>query len=164
MVVRFVIQEHHASQLHYDFRLEMEGVLRSWAIPKGPSMNPSDKRLAIQVEDHTLDHIDYEGIIPEGSYGAGTVVIWDKGTYDLLDSEKDRISFHLQGEKLQGAFTLLRLKRSKKGNEWLLIKQKDKYANANWLLETCLTPEKKAALLEKIPPCHTIRKKFTLLR
>ncbi len=123
---RFVVHEHLASRLHYDFRLEMGGVLRSWAVPKGPSMNPADKRLAVAVEDHPLSYIDFEGTIPEGEYGAGTVKIWDQGTYAVLEQEKDKIVFSLAGKKLRGNFALVRLKKGPKGNEWLLIKQKDK--------------------------------------
>lgn len=151
----FVIQEHDSSHLHYDFRLEMDGVLKSWAIPKGPSMNPVDKRLAIQVEDHSLAYKDFEGIIPEGNYGAGKVIIWDRGSYEILEKKADRISFFLKGEKLKGNFTLVRLKRGGKGNEWLLIKQKDRYAKSNWNLQTTLTPEKISQLKEQIPPSNT---------
>jgi len=122
---RFVVHEHRATHLHYDFRLEMGGVLRCWAVPKGPSMNPVDKRLAVAVEDHPLDYIDFEGTIPEGEYGAGVVKIWDRGTYSVLDQEKDKIVFSLAGKKLKGNFALVRLKKGPKGNEWLLIKQKD---------------------------------------
>ena len=125
---RFVVHEHHASHLHYDFRLEMEGVLRSWAIPKGPSMNPADKRLAVAVDDHPLDYIDFEGIIPEGEYGAGIVKIWDRGTVEVLEEGKDKINFFLEGKKLQGNFVLVRLKKGQRGNEWLLMKQKDENA------------------------------------
>ena len=125
MHTRFVIQQHDASHLHFDFRLEMEGVLRSWAVPKGPSMDPTEKRLAVEVEDHPLEYIDFEGTIPEGEYGAGRVLIWDRGTYRLLERRNDKIIFFLEGEKLRGNFALVRLKRSKKGKDWLLIKQKD---------------------------------------
>ncbi len=128
MKYRFVVQEHHASHLHYDFRLEMKGVLRSWAIPKGPSMNPADKRLAVAVDDHPLDYIDFEGIVPEGKYGAGIVKIWDRGTVEVLEQGKDKIIFSLEGKKLQGNFVLVRLKKGQRGNEWLLMKQKDGYA------------------------------------
>jgi bifunctional non-homologous end joining protein LigD len=129
MRLRFVVHEHHASHLHYDFRLEMEGVLRSWAIPKGPSMNPADKRLAVAVDDHPLDYIDFEGTIPEGEYGAGVVKIWDSGTYRLLEEKKDKIVFFLEGKNLKGNFALIRLKKGAKGNEWLLIKERDEYAH-----------------------------------
>ncbi len=153
MALRFVVQEHEATRLHYDFRLEMDGVLRSWAIPKGPSMNPADKRLAVAVEDHVLEHADYEGIIPEGSYGSGPVVIWDQGTYELLEKKDDKLSFQLQGKKLKGAFALVRLKKSRSGNDWLLMKKKDAHAAADWKLKTALTRKKRSELKEKVPPC-----------
>ena len=153
MTCRFVVHEHDSSHLHYDFRLELEGVLRSWVVPKGPSMNPAEKRLALMVADHLLEYIDFEGIIPQGHYGAGAVVVWDTGSYELLELEKERIAFVLRGEKLKGAFTLMRLKGRGKGNEWLLIKRKDEYALPNWKLETGLTPERQAQLTERIPPC-----------
>lgn len=137
----FVVQRHKASQLHYDFRLEMEGVLKSWAVPKGPSMNPADKRLAMMVEDHPYDYKDFKGVIPEG-YGAGIVEIWDKGTYTPVDEKGNiieekklkaslkagSIKFSLKGKKLQGEFALVRLKNIEKGNSWLLIKHRDDYA------------------------------------
>jgi bifunctional non-homologous end joining protein LigD len=121
---RFVIHEHHASHLHYDFRLEIDGVLKSWAIPKGPPIEAAEKRLAVLVQDHPLEYIDWEGIIPNGEYGAGKVLIWDHGTYELIEKKSDKISFSLKGEKLKGDFSLLRLRKGKKGNEWLLIKHK----------------------------------------
>jgi bifunctional non-homologous end joining protein LigD len=138
---RFVVQKHHASHLHYDFRLEIEGVLKSWAVPKGPSMNPLDKRLAMMVEDHPIEYGKFEGIIPKGNYGAGTVMVWDEGTYHAPDiegrKENERILLQglhdgnlkivLEGKKLKGEFALVRMNREK-GNEWLLIKKKDKYA------------------------------------
>ncbi|MBU6382829.1 MAG: DNA ligase [Verrucomicrobia bacterium] len=119
----FVVQKHAATRLHYDFRLEMNGVLKSWAIPKGPSMNPKEKRLAVQVEDHPYDYKDFEGVIPEG-YGAGAVIIWDQGTYTL--EEKNPRSWHitLKGKKLKGGFALVRFR----DKNWLLIKTKDRYA------------------------------------
>jgi bifunctional non-homologous end joining protein LigD len=122
----------------------MDEVLRSWAIPKGPSMNPSEKRLAIQVEDHPMDYIDFEGVIPEGQYGAGPVVIWDSGKYELLEQRKDMIHFLLNGKKLRGGFVFVQLKGRGKGNEWLLIKQKDQHASAKWKLEISLRTQKKA--------------------
>ena len=124
MGLRFVVHQHHVSRMHFDFRLEMEGVLRSWAVPKGPSMNPAEKRLAVQVEDHPLECMDFAGTIPEGEYGAGRVLIWDRGTYRLLERNNDKVVFFLEGEKLRGDFILVRLKRSKTGRDWLLIKQK----------------------------------------
>lgn len=139
--LRFVVQKHHASHLHYDFRLEMDGVLKSWAVPKGPSINPDDKRLAMQVEDHPLAYRAFEGIIPEGNYGAGTVIVWDEGTYQadpdldkagneklLLDGlEHGKLTFVMDGEKLKGTFSLVKMK-GRGENNWLLIKSDDKYA------------------------------------
>ncbi len=152
---RFVVHEHHASRLHYDFRLELDGVLRSWAIPKGPSMNPSERRLALQVEDHLLEYANFEGIIPQGQYGAGAVVIWDSGTYELIEKKGEKITFFLRGEKLKGGFTITLLKGRGKGNEWLLIKKRDAYTCSDWTLNPTLTPEKRASLKERIPPCQT---------
>lgn len=137
----FVIQRHKASRLHYDLRLEMDGVLKSWAVPKGPSLNPKDKRLAMMVEDHPYDYKDFEGVIPEGNYGGGIVEIWDKGTYTNLEkndkvlSEKSvkaglkagSLKFRLKGKKLKGEFALVKLK-GKEENSWLLIKHNDEYA------------------------------------
>ena len=136
----FVVQRHHASHLHYDFRLELDGVLKSWAVPKGPSMNPGDKRLAMMVEDHPFDYRKFEGIIPNGNYGAGVVTIWDKGTYtSLAENHKDdvkalhaglksgNLKFKLNGEKLKGEFALVRLHDAEE-NSWLLIKHNDEFA------------------------------------
>jgi bifunctional non-homologous end joining protein LigD len=138
----FVVQKHAARRLHYDLRLEVDGVLKSWAVPKGPSLNPGDKRLAIQVEDHPFDYRTFEGTIPEGNYGAGEVIIWDQGTYEPEGSEsaaaqlqRGELKFRLHGEKLKGSFVLVKLKRSQKGNEWLLIKHRDDDADPNWSLE-----------------------------
>ena len=160
---RFVIHEHHASRLHYDFRLEMDGVLKSWAVPKGPSMNPADKRLAIMVDDHTLEYGGFEGIIPEGRYGAGAVVIWDRGTYELLEGsdpvaelKKDSLKFRLSGTRLNGAFALVRLKGSRaSGKEWLLMKKTDQFANPNFSLPSAMTPARRKQFMETIPPCET---------
>jgi len=130
---RFVVQKHRATRLHYDFRLEMDGVLKSWAVPKGPSLDPADKRLAMQVEDHPVSYFHFEGKIPEGNYGAGTVMVWDTGTWKPLGDEhamlnKGDLKFQLNGEKLKGEFVLAKMRSSRpgsKGTEWLLIKKKD---------------------------------------
>jgi len=119
---KFVIQKHQATHLHYDFRLEMDGVLKSWAVPKKPPTEPGVKRLAVQVEDHELSYINFEGTIPEGMYGAGRVEIWDKGTYTLKHRSKDKIEFTLHGEKLTGNYVLIRFKGNK---NWLLFKKKE---------------------------------------
>ena len=155
MSPRFVVHEHHASHLHFDFRLELDGVLRSWAVPKGPSLNPTEKRLALLVEDHPLSYIDFEGIIPQGMSGAGPVVVWDTGPYELLEQKEDKLAFILHGQILKGAFALVRLKGRGKGNEWLLIKKKDSYARESWKMALKLTMGKKAELQERIPPCET---------
>ena len=140
MALRFVVHEHHASRLHFDFRLEVGGVLRSWAVPKGPSMDPADKRLAVEVEDHPLAYVDFEGTIPEGEYGAGQVVIWDHGPYGLVEMKKDKMVFWLEGKKLRGKFALVHLQKSKTGKDWLLIKQKDEHALPGWRLEVQIPP------------------------
>ena len=154
---RFVVHEHHASRLHFDFRLELEGVLKSWAVPKGPSMNPAEKRLAVEVEDHALEYVDFEGVIAEGNYGAGAVVIWDEGEFELLEASEKKISFLLHGKILQGGFTLSKLKPKGKGpdKDWLLIKKNDQQANRQWQLELALTDEKRRQLEESTPPCQT---------
>lgn len=119
---RFVVHQHQARHLHYDFRLEMNGALRSWAVPKGMPQRPGVRRLAIEVEDHPLAYIDFEGTIPQGQYGAGTVSIWDKGAYTLEKAEPDELKFVLHGTKLKGAFVLLRMKNQPKN--WMLLKAK----------------------------------------
>ncbi len=162
--LRFVVHEHRATRLHYDFRLEIGGVLKSWAVPKGPSLNPADKRLAIRVPDHVLEYIDFEGIIPEGSYGAGPVVVWDAGEFIPLDTEdpsatleEGRLSFELKGKKLKGSFALARMKGLPRstGKEWLLMKKKDAYAKPDFTLKTELTPARLKKLKERVPPCET---------
>ena len=117
----FVIQKHAARRLHYDLRLEMDGVLKSWAVPKKPPKTPGIKRLAVQVEDHPIEYANFEGIIPEGHYGAGKVEIWDKGSYVLKEKTNDKIVFKLNGEKLKGTYVLLRFKGDK---NWLFFKKK----------------------------------------
>ena len=143
----FVVQKHAARALHYDLRFELEGVLKSWAIPRGPSLNPSVKRLAVMVEDHPLDYKDFEGMIPEGNYGAGSVIIWDRGSYhhpstpDGKESErllleglkKGDLKFVLDGKKLQGEFALVKTRKDEKS--WLLLKKKDRYATTEDILK-----------------------------
>lgn len=141
--LHFVVQKHQATQLHYDFRLEAENVLKSWAVPKGPSMNTDDKRLAMMVEDHPFDYRTFEGTIPEGNYGAGTVMVWDEGNYIALGAKtakesdkmiragikKGELKFILNGKKLQGGFAMVKLKNDRFGkNSWLLFKERDEFA------------------------------------
>lgn len=149
---KFVVHEHHATHLHYDFRLEMEDVLKSWAVPKGPSMNPKDKRLAIMVDDHALEYGTYEGIIPEGSYGAGAVVIWDKGEFELLRGSisEGRLELVLRGKKLKGLFAMARMSGKKK--EWLLMKKRDEFAEDDFEMKIVLTPVLLKKLEGKAPP------------
>lgn len=136
---RFVIQKHQATNLHYDFRLEVDGVLKSWSIPKGPSTDPNQKRMAIPTEDHPMTYADFEGTIPEDQYGAGTVMIWDKGTYSNNSSEnKSLITAYkngvmeilLNGKKIQGGYSLVKMDSGTQKGNWLLIKKDDKYADA----------------------------------
>src|ERR1700743_1336992 len=134
----FVIQKHAATRLHYDFRLEWNGVLKSWAVAKGPSYNPKDKRLAIQVEDHPLEYGGFEGTIPQGQYGGGTVMLWDRGTWEPQDGEdaregyrKGRLKFILHGERMKGGWTLVRMGprgQERNSDNWLLIKERDSEA------------------------------------
>src|ERR1700730_14016236 len=142
----FVVQKHNASRMHYDFRLAINGVLVSWAVPKGPSMNPAEKHLAIRTEDHPLEYADFEGVIPDGQYGAGTVMVWDTGTYDPQngippDTQLARGKIDVvHGTKLRGGFTLVRTgKRSADPSQkerWLLIKHRDEYADPSWDIES----------------------------
>jgi bifunctional non-homologous end joining protein LigD len=155
---RFVVQKHDATRLHYDFRLEMEGVLKSWAVPKGPSLDPADKRLAMQVEDHPVSYFDFEGNIPEGNYGAGSVMVWDVGTWQPLSPvqvegkyvpgteaeaaamiAKGDLKFRLNGKRLKGDFALVKMKGRRpgsKGNEWLMIKKHDDHVEEGYEIET----------------------------
>jgi bifunctional non-homologous end joining protein LigD len=143
----FVVQKHAASRLHYDFRLAIKGLLVSWAVPKGPSMNPTEKRLAIRTEDHPLEYADFEGVIPEGQYGAGTVMVWDKGRYEPeedipADKQLSRgtIDMVLHGAKLRGGFTLIHRGQGSadpgRRNRWLLVKHRDEYTDASWDIES----------------------------
>lgn len=156
----FVVHEHHTSHLHYDLRLEIGGVLKSWAVPKGPSMNPADRRLAIAVADHPLEYGRFEGIIPAEMYGAGPVVIWDEGPFEPLEDpeaalEKGRLTFRLEGKYLRGEFALARMRGRGTGKEWLLMKKKGDFADAGWKLEQALTAARRRALQERVPPCQT---------
>jgi bifunctional non-homologous end joining protein LigD len=139
----FVVQMHRATRLHWDFRLEADGVLKSWAVPKGPSLDPADKRLAMHVEDHPFDYRSFEGIIPKGNYGAGEVIVWDRGTYRLVEGSdvtqsiaKGSLKFELFGKKLKGAFALVHIKgRDGEENAWLLIKERDDAVDPSWRVE-----------------------------
>lgn len=139
---RYFIQRHNASRLHYDFRLEIEGTLKSWAVPKGPSLDPSAKHLAAMVEDHPLSYGDFEGNIPKGEYGGGSVMLWDRGTFELIGEEdglaqikRGDLKFRLHGEKLSGTWALVLMKGRGKGNEWLIIKKQDEAADPKWSIE-----------------------------
>lgn len=176
----FVIQKHAASHLHYDFRLEMDGVLKSWAVPKGPSLDPSVKRLAMMVEDHPYSYKDFEGNIPEGNYGAGNVIVWDNGTYEPADKNykttaenklkadlhKGHLSFILKGKKLKGEFALVKLRGAKQENAWLLIKKEDKYATDSDILEKNKSVISKSTLeaLEKKLTKETLNKKKAITK
>lgn len=157
------MQKHAARHLHYDFRLEINGALKSWAVPKGPSLNPADKRLAVQTEDHPLEYATFEGRIPEGSYGAGTVMVWDRGTFKVTGGagaseqiEGGEIKFELNGEKLRGSFALVKLRRSEKGNEWLFIKHKDAWDDPGWNIDqhdgSVITGRVLEEIAQEMPP------------
>ncbi len=134
----FCFQKHDAQSLHYDFRLACEGVLKSWAVPKGPSTNPKVKRLAVRTEDHPMDYVDFEGIIPEGNYGAGTVLLWEKGTFHFIEDKKSRtlseglenghFKIFMEGEKIKGGYAMTRIDKEKE--HWLLVKMDDDFADA----------------------------------
>src|SRR5258708_6328293 len=167
----FVVQKHRATRLHYDFRLAINGTLKSWAVPKGPSQSHADKRLAVHVEDHPLGYANFEGQIPQGNYGAGTVMVWDRGTFHLEGNlgalkqlEKGEIKFSLNGEKLRGSFVLVKLRQSEKGNEWLMIKHKDAAEDSSWNIDehdgSALSGRTIEEIKEELPP----KRKPTLIQ
>jgi bifunctional non-homologous end joining protein LigD len=138
----FCVQRHDATRLHYDFRLEIDGVLKSWAVPKGPTLDPGLRHFAAHVEDHPVEYGDFEGNIPAGNYGAGSVMLWDRGTFELLGGvpgqdqlARGDLKFRLHGEKLNGDFALVHMKGRGKGNEWLIIKKRDEFAVPGWDVE-----------------------------
>ena len=165
----FCVQRHDATRLHYDFRLEMDGVLKSWAVPKGPSLDPTVKHLAAFVEDHPVEYGGFEGNIPAGNYGAGSVMLWDRGTWELLgdvaaDAQLARgdLKFRLHGEKLNGDFAIVLMKGRGKGNEWLLIKKRDEFANEGWDVEahaySVLSGRTQEEIARNLPARKTKRK------
>ena len=158
----FCVQRHDATRLHYDFRLEVDGTLKSWAVPKGPSLEPLAKHLAMHVEDHPLDYGSFEGNIPKGEYGGGSVMLWDRGSYELLGDApalaqiaRGDFKFRLHGEKLRGEFALVLMRGRGKGNEWLLIKKKDAEAKPGWNIEdharSVLTGRSQQEIAEGLP-------------
>ncbi len=166
--LQFCVQRHHASHLHYDFRLEVGGALKSWAVPKGPTLDPSEKRLAMMVEDHPLEYGGFEGVIPKGNYGAGSVMLWDRGTYELLGQgtaeeqlARGDFKFRLKGEKLSGEFAIVRMKKAAKGKEWLLLKKKDASAKPGWDPEehgrSVLTGRTQEEIARELPPQTTAK-------
>jgi len=170
----YCVQRHHATRLHYDFRLEVDGALVSWAVPKGPTLSPAEKRLAMHVEDHPLDYGNFEGNIPKGNYGAGSVMLWDRGTYELLGDlpakqqlERGDFKFRLHGNKLQGEFAIVLMKGRGKGNEWLLLKKKDDFADPQWDAEqhsrsvlTGRTQEEIARNMPAVPAAHHAKRTY----
>jgi bifunctional non-homologous end joining protein LigD len=173
--LQYCVQRHHATRLHYDLRLEVGGTLKSWAVPKGPTLDPAEKRLAMMVEDHPIEYGGFEGVIPKGNYGAGSVMLWDRGTYEVLDEKsaeeqlaRGDFKFRLHGEKIRGDFVIVRTKRGK-GNEWLLIKKKDAFSQPGWDPEnyarsvlTGRTQEEIARGLETAAPAAPMRKLSTI--
>src|SRR5438270_5576931 len=166
----FCVQRHDATRLHYDFRLEIDGVLKSWAVPKGPTLDPAVKHFAAHVEDHPVEYGSFEGNIPKGNYGAGSVMLWDRGTFDLLgegvpgDAQIARgdLKFHLYGEKLKGDFALVHMKGRGKGNEWLILKKRDDFAQEGWDVEahaySVLSGRTQEEIARNLPARKTKRK------
>jgi bifunctional non-homologous end joining protein LigD len=162
----FCVQRHHASHLHYDLRLEVDGALKSWAVPKGPTLDPAKKCLAMMVEDHPIEYGSFEGVIPKGNYGAGSVMLWDRGTFELLGGvsgaeqlARGDLKFRLHGEKLNGDFALVRMKGRGKGQEWLLIKKRDEFAAPGWDVESyaysVLSGRTQEEIVRNLPPRKT---------
>lgn len=157
--LRYVVQKHAARALHFDLRLELDGVFRSWAVTRGPSINPQDKRLAVEVEDHPLDYGDFEGTIPEGQYGGGTVQLWDRGYWEPIGDtspqeqlKKGELKFSLTGERLHGSWVIVRMKSDRRGGQgktprtnWLLIKHRDDYAGASDATEALMAEDRSVA-------------------
>lgn len=165
----FCVQRHDATRLHYDFRLEIDGVLKSWAVPKGPTLDPGVKHLAAHVEDHPLDYGGFEGNIPAGNYGAGSVMLWDRGTFELVGETsgaeqlaRGDLKFRLHGEKLKGEFAIVHMKGRGKGNEWLLIKKRDQFAQPGWDIEghaySVLSGRTQQEIAQNLPVRKTKRK------
>jgi bifunctional non-homologous end joining protein LigD len=165
----FCVQRHDATRLHYDFRLEIDGVLKSWAVPKGPSLDPGLKHLAAHVEDHPIEYGDFEGNIPAGNYGAGSVMLWDAGDFELLGEAsgleqiaRGDLKFRLHGEKLKGDFALVHMKGRGKGNEWLIIKKRDEFATPGWDVEehafSVLSGRTQEEIARNLPARKTKRK------
>jgi len=165
----FCVQRHDATRLHYDFRLEIDGVLKSWAIPKGPSLDPAVRHFAAHVEDHPIEYGSFEGTIPKGNYGAGSVMLWDRGTFELLGESsgaeqlaRGDLKFRLHGEKLNGDFAIVLMKGRGKGNEWLLIKKRDEFAMPGWDVESyaqsALSGRTQEEIARNLPARKTKRK------
>jgi bifunctional non-homologous end joining protein LigD len=165
----FCVQRHDATRLHYDFRLSIDGVLKSWAVPKGPTLDPGVKHFAAHVEDHPVEYGDFEGNIPAGNYGAGSVMLWDRGTFELLGEESGEaqiargdLKFRLHGEKLNGDFALVHMKGRGKGNEWLIIKKRDDFAVPGWDVEahaySALSGRTQEEIARNLPARKTKRK------
>jgi bifunctional non-homologous end joining protein LigD len=160
--LQYCVQRHHATRLHYDVRLEVDGALKSWAVPKGPTLDPVEKRLAMMVEDHPLEYGGFEGVIPKGNYGGGSVMLWDRGTYEVLEDlpaeqqlARGDFKFRIHGEKLRGDFAIVRMKRGK-GNEWLLLKKKDQFAVPGWDIEdqaySVVSGRTQEEIAQQLPP------------
>jgi bifunctional non-homologous end joining protein LigD len=165
----FCVQRHDATRLHYDFRLGIDGVLKSWAVPKGPSLDPGVKHFAAHVEDHPMEYGSFEGTIPAGNYGAGSVMLWDRGSFELLGEESGEaqiargdLKFRLHGEKLKGDFALVHMRGRGKGNEWLIIKKRDEHAAPGWDVEahaySVLSGRTQEEIARNLPPRKTKRK------